>query len=146
MQTSRTRFALAALRRRDEIFCSINVWVFVGVLLVPLFIFMVIPTPHYHLYVDRARTAHSTWLPGAVKEDAMKIMIARDSRVYFGNHPVAREDLTGEIRECVRNGAEKKIYLDVDARARYTDVASVLDATRLAGISNIAFVTESTKQ
>jgi hypothetical protein len=38
---------------------------------------------------------------------------------FFQEHRVVRADLANEIREGVRNGAEKKVYLVPDARAKY---------------------------
>jgi biopolymer transport protein ExbD len=66
----------------------------------------------------------------------------RDGRVYFGNHVVAMEDLPNEIRERVRNGAERKIYLAVDARAKYGDAEKVLDQIQVSGIRDVSFLTE----
>jgi biopolymer transport protein ExbD len=122
---------------------GIDVWGLVSILLVLLFILMVhVPTPHHGISVDRATAVHSAPMPGATKEDAMRISVMRDGRIYFGNHAVATEDLPDEIRERVRNGAERKIYLAVDARAKYGDAERVLDQIRLSGIRDVSFLTE----
>jgi len=39
----------------------------------------------------------------------------------------------------VRHGAERKVYVKADARARYSAVE--VDAIRLAGIANVVFLT-----
>jgi biopolymer transport protein ExbD len=81
-------------------------------------------------------------MPGAMREDAMKIMIMMDGVIYFGNHRVVAEELPEEIRERVRNGAERKIYLVVDQRAKYGNAEKVLDQVRLAGIREISILTD----
>jgi len=91
---------------------------------------------------DRAIAAHSSPQPGAQKEDAMLISITRDGRVFFRDHRIARADLANEIREGMHNGAEKKVYLVVDARAKYGDAIPVLTQIRFAGIENVNFLTE----
>src|SRR5439155_333918 len=90
----------------------------------------------------RAIAAHSSPQPGAQKEDAMLISITRDGRVFFRDHRIARADLANEIREGMHNGAEKKVYLVVDARAKYGDAIPVLTQIRFAGIENVNFLTE----
>jgi len=44
------------------------------------------------------------------------------------------------IQEAVRHGAERKVYVKADARARYSNVEVVMDAIRLAGITNVVFL------
>ena len=118
-------------------------WGFVSVMLVLLFILLPITTDtRLSLQVDRPLAYHSTSMPGALKEDAMLIGIARDGNVFFRAHRGLRSELANEIREGVRKGAEKKVYLAVDARAKYDDALSVLAQIRFAGIENVDFLTE----
>jgi len=51
------------------------------------------------------------------------------------------DDLPSVIQEAVRHGAERKVYVKADARARYSNVEVVMDAIRLAGITNVVFLT-----
>jgi biopolymer transport protein ExbD len=57
----------------------------------------------------------------------MQISVTRDGQVYLRDSHLMCGDLADEIRERVRNGAEKKVYLAVDARAKYGDAKAVLD-------------------
>ena len=142
MPRQHSRLHLSALRKRNVLLSGIDVWALVGILLVLLIIFMV-NVPAYHgISVDRATAVHSTPMPSATREDAMRILVTRDGRIYFGNHAVATEDLPDEIRERVRNGAERKIYLAVDARAKYGDAEKVLDQIRVSGIRDVSFLTQ----
>ncbi len=52
------------------------------------------------------------------------------------------DDLQDQIRESVRNGADHKIYIRADARAKYGRVKQVLNEIGKTGIQNISFVTE----
>jgi biopolymer transport protein ExbD len=81
-------------------------------------------------------------MPGALKEDALKVVVTRDGTIYFREHRIALEDLPNEIREGLRSGAERKVYIAVDARAKFGDVPAVLDKIRLAGVEKVAFLTE----
>ncbi len=119
-------------------------WGFVSVMLAILFMFLPI-TPHTpgSVSVDRPTAYYSTSMPGALREDAMAITITRDGHVFFRDHQIALEDLPGEIREGLRRGAEKRVFVAVDARAKYGDVAVVLGKIRLAGIEDVSFLTEN---
>jgi biopolymer transport protein ExbD len=80
-------------------------------------------------------------MPGAAREDAMQIHVTRDGRIYFGNLQVVRNDLPNLIRKGLHDGAESKVYLAVDARAKYGEVPPILEEIRLAGVGNVAFLT-----
>ena len=70
----------------------------------------------------------------------MQISVTRDGRVFFRDHQVPAAELVNEIRNGVRNGAEKRVYLVADARCSYGNVSAVLERIRLAGIENVAFL------
>ena len=148
MGQTQTSFHLAALRRRNELFCKVDVWGFLSVTLVLLLTFMVGTgtAPHHFAAVDLPTSIHSVRLPGATKEHALHVFVWRDGKVYLGHSQVARGDLTEMIREGVRNGAEKKVYVSADARAKYGNVTAVLEEIRLSGIENVAFLTSSSQR
>jgi hypothetical protein len=58
-------------------------------------------------------------MPGALREDALRVALTRDGAIYFREHRIALEDLPNEIREGLRSGAERKVYIAVDARAKF---------------------------
>ena len=101
-------------------------------------------TPHAprSIPVDMAVAAHSGALAGALREDAMQISITRDGRFFFRSDKVSPEDLPEKIRKGVWNGAERRIYLNADARAKYRDAVAVLDQIRLAGIEDVSLPTQ----
>ncbi len=118
-------------------------WGFVSIMLALLFMFLPATTDnHRSVPVDRPHAYHSASMPGALKEDALRVMVTRDGKIYFREHRIALEDLPNEIREGLQSGAERKVYIAVDARAKYGDVPAVLDKIRLAGVEKVAFLTE----
>src|SRR5262245_25128026 len=80
--------------------------------------------------------------PAADREDVVKVSVTRDGRVFFRNMQIVVNDLPDLIRKAVYSGSERKVYLAVDQRARYVDVAPVLDQIRAAGITQICFLAE----
>ena len=118
-------------------------WGFVSVMLVLLFLLMpwTVVDPRGPA-ADPAGARHSTRMPGALKEDALKVVVTRDGKIYLRERQIALEDLASEIREGLRTGAERKVYIAVDARAKYGAVPAVLDKVRVAGVEKVAFLTE----
>jgi biopolymer transport protein ExbD len=143
MMAARAQFKLSALNRKNELLCRIDMWGFVSVMLALLFLLMPWTVVHPRgPAVDLVGARHSTPMPGALKEDALRVVLARDGTMYFRQHRIALEDLPNEIRQGLRDGADRKVYIAVDARAKYGDVPAVLDKIGLAGVEKIAFLTQ----
>ena len=109
-----------------------------------LIVVMMIPPyrEHHGMVVELARVFHATSMPGALREDTIRIALTKDGSIYFRNVRLTASDLPQQIRDCVKNGAEPKAYLNVDSRTRYVDVETVLDEVRHAGIGAIALLAE----
>ena len=92
--------------------------------------------------VELPRASHSVPLDSAIREDALIVAVGRDGHVFFGSSRVNPADLSSKIREGLRNGAEPRVYLKIDSRAKYRPVELALDAARDAGVENVAVMTE----
>jgi biopolymer transport protein ExbD len=128
-------------RRNATLFTQIELSGLLAVCIVLLILFMMLPgVPHHSLPVDLAVASHAVPMPDAQKDDAIIVWIARDGTVYFRNYKTTLDEIPGAIEEAVRDGAEHKVYVKADARARYFDVKAVVDAIRLAGIRDVVFL------
>jgi len=129
--------------RPSRLLNGIDFWAFLSVELVLLMIFMVSgPSPHANTSpVDLALSEHATPMPGALREDAMLVAVTRDGNIFFGMYQIQSGDLPLAIRDCVRQGSERKVYLKVDARAKYVDAVLAIDQICLAGIQNVGIIT-----
>jgi biopolymer transport protein ExbD len=115
------------------------------VMLTLLIIMMLIDgtTPHQsNSPANPAKAKHAISMPGAKREDAIKILLTRDGAVYFGHTATQVADLADQIRQKVRDGSKRRAYLLVDARTKYWDVESVVDAIRGGGIWNVGLLVE----
>jgi biopolymer transport protein ExbD len=101
------------------------------------------PSPHGHSSVDLAKTEYSILVPAARREDAMRVMITRDGRMYFGGRAISLAELPSKILEGQRGGAENRVYLLVDARAKFADVVMALQGVQRAKIGRVTFLTEA---
>jgi biopolymer transport protein ExbD len=50
--------------------------------------------------------------------------------------------LTGKVKDLVANRIDKTIYIRADGRAKYGDVATVVDEVRNAGVDKVGLETE----
>src|SRR5215831_13143834 len=134
-------------KRKPVFYTYLNLWPFVAVLLVLLIVFMEGLGPiHTDIPVDLPSSFHGTAQPKGLAEDAMKVYVARDGRVAFRNIRVQAKSLEILILGAVGEGAERKVYLAVDSRAKYADAAAVVDAIGKAGIREISFLVDKREE
>jgi biopolymer transport protein ExbD len=137
-------------RQPNQLICGIDGTSFVHVAVVFSFVLLVVfltwPTSfHDGLRPLLPRVGHPVPMGHANREDAMTVSIFRDDKVFFRSELVKPDQLPDRIRESVNQGAEKKVYIRADARAKYGWVAEVLDNVRSAGVEKIGFLVEQRK-
>ena len=126
---------------------DINVTPMVDVMLVLLIIFMVItPMLSKGKNVDMVRTDNPITMQAADKDDAILIAVTREGRVFLGNNPMAAEDLPTRVKDLLANRLDRTVYLKGDARAKYTDVVTVVDNLRAAGVDQLGLLTEQSPE
>ena len=122
---------------------DINVTPLVDVMLVLLIVFMVItPMLQKGVSVDMARVNNPHPMQAAEKEDATLLAITRDGRIYLGPDVISLDKITAQVKDRVADKLDKTVYIKSDARAKYGDVVSVVDAVRAAGVDSLGLLTE----
>jgi biopolymer transport protein ExbD len=91
--------------------------------------------------VELAGARHSMPIPGILRDDAIIIGLSASGDVYYESKHTMPSDIAGKIREDLKRGAEKRIYLNVDSRARYGDLINVFPKISAAGVENVTFIT-----
>jgi len=92
--------------------------------------------PHHGVSVDIPKVILPHFMAGATREDAIVITIMRDGKIYLRNNQITKEELTREIGESVKHGAEERIY---NEHVYYLVVRDVLGEVRQAGVENVTF-------
>ena len=136
---------LRTAKRRSAYYCWLDVSALLAVFLVILIAFMLTPQPaggRHGVGVDLASSRHSRRLSGALRDDALRLAVTRDGKLYFGSERINLGELPDQLRNSVRAGAENRVYLLVDSRIKFAEVKPVLDEIGLAGVKNISFLTE----
>jgi len=134
---------MASKKQAPGAVSDINVTPLVDVMLVLLIIFMVItPMLQKGISVDLARVANPHPMQAADKEDATVLAITRDGKIFLGSDDIALDKITAKVKDRVSDKLDKTVYIKADARAKYGDVVSVVDAVRAAGVDSLGLLTE----
>jgi biopolymer transport protein ExbD len=134
-------------RTSPSIFADSNRLQFASVMAMVVFIVLLVfmtLTPYHHGYSpDLPRVWHPVSMPDALREDAIKVTVTRDGKVYFGTDHVNTDALGERITERLKDREiERKVYIIADTRAYWGTVKSVLAAVRSAGIIRVAFLVD----
>jgi len=122
---------------------EINVTPFVDVVLVLLIIFMItapVLQSGIEVAVPRTRTVKE------ITEERIVISIDKSQRVFLGNDPVNINEIAAKLRAKVRDPEHQSIYLRADENVPFGAFATVMDAVKSAGITNVSIVTEPIKE
>jgi biopolymer transport protein TolR len=126
--------------------CKIDMTAFAAVLVALFFLMMVFRAYELNSHngggADLPKVSHPVEMLNSMREDALKIGIMRDGGFFFGNDRTTAAQLPAKIEERLRHGAERKVYLNADARAKYGAVKKVLDGLRSAGMENVGILVE----
>jgi biopolymer transport protein TolR len=117
---------------------DINITPLVDVVLVLLVIFMItapVLQSGIEVAVPKTRTVKE------ITEQRMVVTIDRDQQVFLGDKPVNIHDLAQRLRQP-GDSPKKVIYLRADERVPFGAFATVMDAVKQAGITNISIVTQ----
>jgi biopolymer transport protein TolR len=123
--------------RTQTALAEINITPLVDVVLVLLLIFM-LTAPVLQSGIDVA--IPKTRTVNQVTEERMVVTIDREQNVFLQDKPVNVNELPARLRTA-GNPAKRIIYLRADERVPFGAFASVMDAVKQAGITNISIVT-----
>jgi biopolymer transport protein ExbD/biopolymer transport protein TolR len=125
--------------RTQTSLADINVTPFVDVVLVLLIIFMLtapILQSGIDVNVPKTRTVKE------ITEERVVITIDRSQRVYLGSDPININQIGPRLRAKLRDPGRQSIFLRADQNVPFGAFATVMDAVKQAGISNVSIVTE----
>ena len=129
-----------------KLICTIDASAFGAILVVLLAVFMVAKSaPHHGPSVDWPKAKHPITMRGAGREDAVLVWIFRDGKVTFGGSVTSPAELPTQIQIALSRGIEKRVYLNIDARARYGNVSEVIDALSRAGVEKVGILVQQSE-
>lgn len=125
--------------RTQTSLADINVTPLVDVVLVLLVIFMVtapVLQSGIEVNVPHTRTVKE------VTEERLVISIDKSQKVYLGNDPVNINQIARILKQRIRDPQHQAIYLRSDEDVPFGAFATVMDAIKQSGISNVSIVTQ----
>jgi biopolymer transport protein ExbD/biopolymer transport protein TolR len=131
--------AFSSKGRTQTALAEINITPLVDVVLVLLLIFMLtapVLQSGVEVAIPKTRTVNQ------LTEERMVVTIDKEQNVFLQDKPVNVNQLPGILRSSSQgNPAKQVIYLRADERVPFGAFASVMDAVKQAGITNISIVT-----
>ncbi len=125
--------------RTQTSLAEINITPLVDVVLVLLVIFMItapVLQSGIEVAVPKTRTVRE------ITEQRVVVTIDRDSGIFLGDTPVNIHELPARLRLGSPDPTKQVIYLRADERVPFGAFATVMDAVKQAGITNISIVTQ----
>ena len=131
--------AFTANGRTQTSLADINVTPLVDVVLVLLIIFMVtapVLQSGIEVNVPHTRTVKE------ITEERLVISIDKSQKVYLGNDPININQIGPQLKKRIRDPQHQSIYLRSDEDVPFGAFATVMDAIKASGISNVSIVTQ----
>jgi biopolymer transport protein TolR len=118
---------------------EINVTPLVDVVLVLLIIFMItapVLQSGIEVAVPKTRTVKE------ITEQRLVLTIDKSQNVYLGDQPINIHDVAQKLHEKNADPSHQVIYLRADEAVPFGVFASLMDAVKQAGITNVSIVTQ----
>jgi biopolymer transport protein ExbD/biopolymer transport protein TolR len=125
--------------RTQSSLAEINITPLVDVVLVLLIIFMItapVLQSGIDVSVPKTRTVKE------ITEQRLVLTINRNQEVFLGDRLVNIHELAQKLHQQGTDPAHQVIYLRADENVPFGAFASVMDAVKQAGITNISIVTQ----
>ncbi len=118
---------------------DINITPLVDVVLVLLIIFMVtapVLQSGIEVSVPKTRTVKE------ITEERLVISINKEQRVFLGNDPININEIGSKLRQKIRDPRHQSIFVRADEDVPFGAFATVMDAVKQSGITNVSIVTQ----
>jgi len=125
--------------RTQSSLADINVTPLVDVVLVLLIIFMVtapVLQSGIEVAVPHTKTVKE------ITEERLVITIDRQQKVFLNNDPININQVAQRIHEKIRDPQGQSIFIRADEDVPFGAFATVMDAVKQAGITNVSIVTQ----
>ena len=129
----------AANGRTQTSLSEINITPLVDVVLVLLIIFMVtapVLQSGIEVNVPRTRTVKE------ITEERLVISINKQQRVFLGNDAININQIADQLKQKIRDPRHQSIFIRADEDVPFGAFATVMDAVKSSGISNVSIVTQ----
>jgi biopolymer transport protein TolR len=125
--------------RTQSSLAEINVTPLVDVVLVLLIIFMItapVLQSGIDVSVPKTRTVKE------ITEERLVITIDKQQKVFLGNDPININTIAQELKKRIRDPRNQSVFVRSDENVPFGAFATVMDAVKQSGITNVSIVTQ----
>lgn len=125
--------------RTQSSLAEINITPLVDVVLVLLIIFMItapVLQSGIEVAVPKTKTVKE------ITEERLVISIDKEQRVFLGNDPININEVGDKLRRKIRDPQNQYIFVRADENVPFGAFATVMDAVKQSGITNVSIVTQ----
>jgi biopolymer transport protein TolR len=118
---------------------EINITPLVDVVLVLLIIFMVtapVLQSGIEVSVPKTRTVKE------ITEERLVVSINKQQRVFLGNEAININEISARLKQKIRDPQHQSIFVRADEDVPFGAFATVMDAVKQSGITNVSIVTQ----
>ena len=126
-------------RSQIGVLSEMNVVPLVDVVLVLLIIFMVtapVLQSGIEVSVPKTRTVKE------ITEERLVISINKQQRVFLGNDAININEIGARLKQKIRDPQHQSIFVRADEDVPFGAFATVMDAVKSSGITNVSIVTQ----
>jgi len=136
-------------QRPAKLFCGIDRTPFVAVsaILFAIFAFalmLINGLPRFGIS-DLPKVNNPIWAGDADRDDAIVLVVTYNGRAFWKQGPISIDELGRELHRRRERNPQAVIFLAVDARANYGNVATVLTVLRSVGVERVVFLVDQRK-
>jgi biopolymer transport protein ExbD/biopolymer transport protein TolR len=81
-----------------------------------------------------------------ITEERMVITINKDQRVFLGNDAININEIGAKLRQKIRDPRNQAVFVRADENVPFGAFATVMDAVKQSGITNVSIVTQPLEQ
>jgi biopolymer transport protein ExbD/biopolymer transport protein TolR len=81
-----------------------------------------------------------------ITEEHVVITINKDQRVFLGNDAININEIAQKLKQKIRDPRHQSIFVRADENVPFGAFATVMDAVKQSGITNVSIVTQPLEQ